>query len=404
MTWGSSSSPVARRRSGTRSATSSSRSVWAAPRRRRTPSSWHGALVPQRGVTQDFLSGLYRGVARAGVPAVGVQLSASENAAVPAFARNGLSTVDGVDTAAGKLALVLLALGCARRRLRRRRDRLGRDPASRHTPARGVRAELTVLVAARDEEGRIGDTIARLREAFPEAEVVVADDGSRDATAAVAERAGARVVRLPRRGKGQALTLAERELATGPLLLCDADLEGDLRPLARSGADVAVARVREASRRRLRDREANGPRARPPARRLSRGGAAVRPAPVVGAGEKGLLPRCRRLRRRDPDDDRRSPRGSQRRGSRARARPPRHRARREGLPAPGAPAARRRCSPASRRPSTSGASGCRSSARSSASRSRPSRPSRPSGSPTISGAAPSAASGPTSAPAPRRGR
>ena len=49
-----------------------------------------------------------------------------------------------------------------------------------------MKAELTVLVAARDEEGRIGDTIARLREAFPEAAVVVADDGSRDATAAVA--------------------------------------------------------------------------------------------------------------------------------------------------------------------------------------------------------------------------
>jgi hypothetical protein len=108
---------------------------------------------------------------------------------------------------------------------------------------------LTVLVAARDEEQRVGETVARLREAFPEAEVVVADDGSRDATADRAEAAGARVVRLPRRGKGQALTLAERECRDGTLLLCDADVRGDLRPLVESvqrpvasgGPDVAIA-------------------------------------------------------------------------------------------------------------------------------------------------------------------
>ena len=100
---------------------------------------------------------------------------------------------------------------------------------------------LTVLVAARDEEARIGTTVARLRREFPGAQVVVADDGSRDATAHVAATAGARVVRLPRRGKGQALTLGERAAPPGPLLLCDADLRGDLRPLVEVGADVAVA-------------------------------------------------------------------------------------------------------------------------------------------------------------------
>jgi outer membrane murein-binding lipoprotein Lpp len=65
----------------------------------------------QQGPTQDFLAGLYRGVARSSVPAVGVQVAAPEENAVPAFSRNGLSTVDSVDTAAGKLALVLLLSG-----------------------------------------------------------------------------------------------------------------------------------------------------------------------------------------------------------------------------------------------------------------------------------------------------
>src|SRR3954447_7261764 len=86
-----------------------------------------------------------------------------------------------------------------------------------------------VLVAARDEEQRIGATVAALLEQFPAAEILVPADGSRDDTAARAEGAGARVIRLPRRGKGQALTAAEREAPPGRLLLADADLSGDLR-------------------------------------------------------------------------------------------------------------------------------------------------------------------------------
>lgn len=104
---------------------------------------------------------------------------------------------------------------------------------------------LTVLVAARDEEGRIGRTVVALREAFPEAEVLVADDGSRDGTAAEAEAAGAIVLRLPRRGKGQTLSAGERAAAPGRLVLCDADLSGDLRPLLESRAEVAVAAFAE---------------------------------------------------------------------------------------------------------------------------------------------------------------
>jgi hypothetical protein len=100
---------------------------------------------------------------------------------------------------------------------------------------------LTILVAARDEEARIGRTVATLRAAFPDAEVIVADDGSRDRTAAAAEEAGAIVLRLPRRGKGQALSVAERAAPPGRLLLCDADLDGDLRNLLDGRADLTIA-------------------------------------------------------------------------------------------------------------------------------------------------------------------
>jgi hypothetical protein len=100
---------------------------------------------------------------------------------------------------------------------------------------------LTILVAARDEESVIGTTVTTLRRAFPDAEVIVADDGSRDRTADVAEEAGAIVLRLPARGKGQALSAAERAAAPGRLLLCDADLAGDLQPLLADGADLTIA-------------------------------------------------------------------------------------------------------------------------------------------------------------------
>jgi glycosyl transferase family 2 len=100
---------------------------------------------------------------------------------------------------------------------------------------------LTILVAARDEEAAIGATVRALRETFPAAEVIVADDGSKDRTADLAEEAGAMVLRLPRRGKGQSLSAAERAAPPGRLLLCDADLSGDLSPLLESGADLNVA-------------------------------------------------------------------------------------------------------------------------------------------------------------------
>jgi hypothetical protein len=67
--------------------------------------------APQRDGTSHYLQGLYSGLASAGVPAVGVEATNSPVSAVPIFRQAGLSTVDDVDTAAGKLALVLLLDG-----------------------------------------------------------------------------------------------------------------------------------------------------------------------------------------------------------------------------------------------------------------------------------------------------
>jgi Glycosyl transferase family 2 len=108
-----------------------------------------------------------------------------------------------------------------------------------------VREPVAILVAARDEAERIAETVEALRREFPGVEVVVADDGSRDRTADLAEAAGAIVLRLPARGKGQALSAAERAAPPGLILLCDGDLRGDVRLLTETQADLVVARFAE---------------------------------------------------------------------------------------------------------------------------------------------------------------
>lgn len=69
------------------------------------------SVKPQQDGTARFLDGFYSGLAHSGLPAVGVEGSFTSPSAVPAFTRWALSTVDSVDTAAGRLALVLLLSG-----------------------------------------------------------------------------------------------------------------------------------------------------------------------------------------------------------------------------------------------------------------------------------------------------
>jgi len=135
--------------------------------------------------------------------------------------------------------------------------------------------EVIALVAARDEADRIADTVGALLALDAVTQVVVADDGSEDDTAARALDAGARVLRIPRsRGKGGALEgaiatidaspdawlfvdgdLADTAAALGPLL--DAVLEGrtDLAiavvPRAAGGGFGLVRRAAGAAIRRL---------------------------------------------------------------------------------------------------------------------------------------------------------
>ncbi len=141
-------------------------------------------------------------------------------------------------------------------------------------------ANTIVIVTARNEADRLGATLHALAEAFPQAAIWVADDGSSDDTSGVARAAGATLVRGERPvGKGGAATRAARaaleglvlealpveasahegQALEGPALeglpageavvvLCDGDLGasavrlvGLLAPLERGEADLTVA-------------------------------------------------------------------------------------------------------------------------------------------------------------------
>ena len=71
------------------------------------------SVPAQSGVTARFLAGFYSGLASAGIPAVGAERLRAKDSAVDAFSRQDLSTVDDLDTEAGRLALVLLLSGAS---------------------------------------------------------------------------------------------------------------------------------------------------------------------------------------------------------------------------------------------------------------------------------------------------
>jgi glycosyltransferase involved in cell wall biosynthesis len=113
---------------------------------------------------------------------------------------------------------------------------------------------LAVVVAARNEADRVGETVRALRGAFPAAAIWVGDDASEDGTAETAMAAGAQVVSRGRpHGKGANVTAAvEAALSAEPapalVLLCDGDLGASaarLLPLVEAVAvgecDLAVA-------------------------------------------------------------------------------------------------------------------------------------------------------------------
>jgi glycosyltransferase involved in cell wall biosynthesis len=134
------------------------------------------------------------------------------------------------------------------------------DPTTAGTPVTPV-ARVAVVIAARDEEARIAQTICAVRDIDGVDLVVVVDDGSSDDTAGLAAGAGAVVVVHPRnRGKAAAMATGAAAVADldlrepagsgrrRDLLFADADLEASaanlatlIGPVASGRADMTIA-------------------------------------------------------------------------------------------------------------------------------------------------------------------
>ena len=112
-------------------------------------------------------------------------------------------------------------------------------------------SHILIIIPAYDEEDNVAKVIAGVREALPQAEVLVVNDGSHDRTAAIARQAGAVVVSHPyNMGYAAALQTGykyARENGHRYVAQIDADGQHDprciadlLAPLERQEADVVI--------------------------------------------------------------------------------------------------------------------------------------------------------------------
>ena len=81
----------------------------------------------------------------------------------------------------------------------------------------------TVAIPCYNEATTIAKVVSDFRKELPEAEILVVDNASSDDSAARAEKAGARVVREKRRGKGYAMQTILETVEADVCIIVDGD-------------------------------------------------------------------------------------------------------------------------------------------------------------------------------------
>ncbi|MBT8082191.1 MAG: glycosyltransferase family 2 protein [Gammaproteobacteria bacterium] len=89
-------------------------------------------------------------------------------------------------------------------------------------------SSLSIVIPAKNESAVIGDVVKGARAKYPQAEVIVVDDGSDDGTADVAANAGAKVLRHPESlGNGAAVKAGARAASGEIIAFMDGDGQHD---------------------------------------------------------------------------------------------------------------------------------------------------------------------------------
>ena len=93
--------------------------------------------------------------------------------------------------------------------------------------------KLSIIIPAKNEGGAIASVVAKARENYPDAEIIVVNDGSTDGTETLASKAGATVISHPESlGNGAAVKSGARAASGDILAFMDGDGQHDAAELA----------------------------------------------------------------------------------------------------------------------------------------------------------------------------